>query len=77
LRWHRQIPMFGYIVDFWCPSQKLIVEVNESDTPSSAKRDAVFASHGVRILHFSEDDIWARLPGVIEVIRQATIGSLP
>lgn len=52
LRFHRQRPLLGWIVDFWCPRARLIVEVDGTrhDSTQDAIRDGVFATYGVLTL---------------------------
>lgn len=75
VRWGRQRPMFGYIVDFWCASARLAVEVDGSSHSTratyDAKRDAGLARHGVRTLRFTNDQVMHDLEAVLEVIKQA------
>ena len=63
LPFRRQMPIAGYIVDFACPAQKLIVELDgsqhadASDAARDAARDAKLKSLGWTILRFWNDDI--------------------
>jgi very-short-patch-repair endonuclease len=70
VKFRRQIVMYGYIVDFYCPSRQLVVEV---DGPihvaaSDRARDAILAQHGLTVLRFSNDDVMARTDLVLERI---------
>ena len=52
-KFRRQVPIGPYIADFVCHSARLVVELDGSqhaESESDARRDAVIASHGYRIL---------------------------
>jgi very-short-patch-repair endonuclease len=56
----RQMPIAGYIVDFACPSRKLIVEVDGSQHGESVRdavRDRALSDLGWTVLRFWNDDI--------------------
>lgn len=59
LRFKRQVPINGRIVDFACFECRLIIEVDggqHSGSNSDQKRDAHFAASGFRTLRFWNDD---------------------
>jgi very-short-patch-repair endonuclease len=49
----RQKVLYGYIVDFWCPSSKIAVELDgrqhSSRRDKDAARDQILLEHGVRV----------------------------
>jgi very-short-patch-repair endonuclease len=59
----RQMPIAGYIVDFACPTKRLIVEVDGSQhgdaavAEADAKRTSRLESLGWTILRFWNDDV--------------------
>ena len=56
LKIRRQVPPGRYIVDFYCPSAKLVVEldgVSHIAGTRDAVRDAWMTQHGYRVLRFS------------------------
>ena len=60
LAFRRQMPIAGYIVDFACPSRKLIVEVDGSQHGESVRdavRDRALSDLGWTVLRFWNDDI--------------------
>jgi very-short-patch-repair endonuclease len=75
LLFRRQVPMRGYIADFVCHSQRLIVELDgeshdfESKIQQDAKRDAWFVAEGYTVLRFTNEDVLTNLSGVVETIR--------
>lgn len=70
LSFRRQFPVGPYIVDFACPSHRLIVEVDGSqhgeDTSKAhdGHRDAVLTKLGWTILRFWNDDVLRDMDGV-------------
>jgi len=62
-----------YIVDFFCAEAQLVVQVDgitHVDAPRDAVRDAVLRASGLHILRFWNNEVMAKLEGVLEVIRQ-------
>jgi very-short-patch-repair endonuclease len=60
-KFRRQTPIGEYIVDFYCPAAKLVVELDGSSHgldgrfEEDQRRQAWFESHGYRVLRFSAD----------------------
>jgi very-short-patch-repair endonuclease len=67
LRFRRQYPLDGYILDFVCFRPKLIVEVDggqHAGSASDARRDAHFRQNGFTVLRFWNDDVVRNIDGV-------------
>ena len=67
LKFKRQVPLGGYILDFVCFDAKLIVEVDGGQHSESAKdmeRDGYFESQGFRRLRFWNDEVVENIDGV-------------
>jgi len=68
----RQHPVGRYVLDFYCPSVALAVEVDGDDHASRAVRDAArtqfLTSRGIHVIRFSNRDVWSNLDGVREAI---------
>jgi len=81
LSFRRQMPIAGYIVDFACPSRKIIVEVDGSqhgqDTNLRAdeRRSKTLGELGWTILRFWNDDILRDIDGVCRHI-VTTVGTV-
>ncbi|MBV8120002.1 MAG: endonuclease domain-containing protein [Alphaproteobacteria bacterium] len=81
LRFRRQHPIGPYIVDFYCPSARLAVEVNGFAHDAAAqvrhdqRRETWLAQKGVRVLRFGAADVLRdeRLEGVLAEIEQAAV----
>ena len=74
LKFRRQYSILNYIVDFYCPELNLALEVdgdthcNESARLYDASRTREIESLGVKIIRFTNNDIYENLDGVIETI---------
>jgi very-short-patch-repair endonuclease len=72
LKFKRQVPLDGYIVDFVCFEAKLIIEVDGGQHSGSAAdllRDEHFRAAGFRTLRFWNNDVLENLDGVHERIQ--------
>ena len=71
LKFRRQAPIGPYIVDFFCPAVRLIVELDGEthvDAPSDRLRDAWLAREGYRVLRILNNDVTGNLEGVLQLI---------
>ncbi|UCI22517.1 endonuclease domain-containing protein [Mesorhizobium sp. B2-1-8] len=74
LAFRRQMPIGGYIVDFACPTKKLIVEIDGSQHATAkasemdAARTAKLKALGWTILRFWNDDIIRDIDNVCQHI---------
>jgi very-short-patch-repair endonuclease len=60
LKFRRQTPIGPYIVDLFCPSKRLIVELDggqHNGSSADEKRTAWLESHGYRVLRFWNNDV--------------------
>ncbi len=79
---YRQKPIGNYIVDFYAPKAKIVVEVDGSQHMESEQaardlqRDAFLASKGLRVLRFDDLQVLKEIEGVMEVILSAISESL-
>jgi very-short-patch-repair endonuclease len=73
-RFRRQYSIDNYIVDFYCPDAKLVIEIDggyhsEAEVKiRDAERQAQIESYGVKFLRFSNQQVLENLPEVIEKI---------
>ena len=79
--WARQVPMLGYIADFYCAQRRLVVEADGSSHRDRAAadrlRDQVMFVNGISVLRFRNEEIIANLPGVLRTIAAAPAGVAP
>ena len=74
LQFYRQKPLGNFIVDFYCPTAQLIIEIDggqhyeEEGRFRDGLRDGYLESLGLRVLRFSNLDVLKNVDGVIAVI---------
>jgi very-short-patch-repair endonuclease len=74
LKFRRQVPIAGYIVDFACPAIKLIVELdgsqhgNEPNVVKDSIRTETLERLGWTLLRFWNDDVLRDIEGVCQHI---------
>jgi very-short-patch-repair endonuclease len=72
LRFRRQHPVGRFILDFYCPSHRLVVEVDGGVHDAQQERDAArtqaLETHGYRVLRFRNDEVLHDLPSVVSRI---------
>jgi very-short-patch-repair endonuclease len=72
VRFRRQVPLAGYIVDFLCPQAKLVVEVDGDQHASAIEYDEVRTARlvhaGYRVLRYANRDVLLRLTDVVDDI---------
>lgn len=74
-RFRRQQPIGRYVVDFFCPEAKLIVEVDGGQhAGDSGVRTRWLAGRGYRVIRFWNNDVLRSTDGVAEKIREALHG---
>ena len=70
----RQRPIGNYIVDFYCPEAKLVIEVDGGDhftkpgIEEDRKRDEYLNSLGLSVIRFSDIDVLKNIEGVVSRI---------
>jgi len=73
-QFYRQKPIGDYIVDFFCPRAKLVIEVDGSQhfsdemTEYDRIRNEYLSSLGLRVLRFTNTDVLTYIEGVVESI---------
>ena len=73
-QFYRQRPIAEYIVDFYCPKAKLVIELDGSQHKSvdNIKRDTLkdknLESLGLKVLRYNNNDITENIEGVLERI---------
>jgi very-short-patch-repair endonuclease len=72
LRFRRQHFIDRFIVDFYCQSARLVIEVDgpvhDQQTEYDATRTEFLESLGLRVMRFSNDDVLTRMQSVLEAI---------
>ena len=74
LRFRRQHPVGNFILDFYCPSLKLVIEVDGNIHRDRINYDDArtnkLAEYGYTVLRFSNERVIGDLPGVLAEIKQ-------
>jgi BirA family biotin operon repressor/biotin-[acetyl-CoA-carboxylase] ligase len=76
VKFRRQVPFDNYILDFYCASAKLCVEldggqhITNEGIQKDQKRDRDLKEKGVEVLRFSDADALKNTDGVLQVIRE-------
>lgn len=77
LKFKRQVPLDGYIIDFVCFEARLIVEVDggqHAESQHDAVRDRHFEAAGFRVLRLWNDEVLKNIDGVCLAILQEARG---
>lgn len=87
VRFYRQRPLGPYIVDFYAPKARLVIELDGSQhfEPRHSERDALrdgwLQSQGIAVLRFDDRQALLETEAVLEVIlaavRKAVAGEIP
>ena len=70
----RQFGIGRYIVDFYCPAKKVVIELDgdshytEEGMAYDQERDQYMASLGIRVIRFTNQQVMQQLDGVMEVL---------
>jgi len=86
-QFYRQKPVGDYIVDFYCPKAKLVIEIDGSQhfsdemTSYDRIRDEHLSSLGLRVLRFTNTEVLTNTEGVLERIsenmEEIPVGKIP
>jgi very-short-patch-repair endonuclease len=74
VQFYRQKPLLSFIVDFYCPAAKLVIELDgsqhfeEGHQAKDQSRDAALAGLGLRVLRFDNRQILLETNAVLTVI---------
>jgi len=76
LRFRAQHPVGRFILDFYCPSCKLAIELDGSVHDGQGEQDAarteLLAAYGYRVLRFRNDEVMTEMAGVLRRIVEAS-----
>lgn len=74
LQFYRQKPLLVFIVDFYCPKAKLVIELDgsqhfeEAHRAADVERDAALEGLGLRVLRFDNRQVFTETEVVMAVI---------
>jgi very-short-patch-repair endonuclease len=79
LKFRPQHPVGPFILDFYCPARKLVVEldggVHEEQAGYDEARTDQLENYGYRVIRFRNEEVLENLPAVLERILEAARGS--
>ena len=79
LKFRRQHPLGAYILDFYCHSSQVSIEIDggyhnlEEQKTYDAERTAFIQESGIRELRFSNEAVMKNIDAVLSMIREACI----
>ena len=80
-KFRRQLAIGRHVVDFACPSHRLIVELDGGQHAAQMTRDEMrsraLAAHGYRVIRFWNNDVNDNLAGVLDTIESALVDPSP
>ncbi|MEY8848309.1 endonuclease domain-containing protein [Psychroserpens sp. XS_ASV72] len=75
-KFRRQHSIVNYIVDFYCPEEKLVIEVDGSvhhntiNSDYDHKRTEDLNAFGLQVIRFTNDEVFESLDHILERIKQ-------
>ena len=76
-KFRRQVSIGRYIVDFYCPEARLVIELDGARHFSitiddyEAERTRYLEQEGLKVIRFENKEIYDHLEGALEMIKQA------
>ena len=75
VRFRRQLSIGPYIVDFVCPSKKLIIELDggqhANQSAEDAKRTEFLEQQGYKVLRYWNNEVFQNIEAVLKSIKAA------
>lgn len=72
VKFRRQHGIGDYIVDFYCPAKKLVIELDGSQHMENQEYDAIrtnfLNAQGIKVLRFWNNEVMANMEGVLQTI---------
>ena len=74
-RFNRQVQVGPLYCDMLCRQERLAIELDgfshDIQPGRDQWRDRILADYGVRVLHFSNQDVFQHMEGVLHLVREA------
>jgi very-short-patch-repair endonuclease len=80
-KFRRQHEFGPYILDFFCPARRIVIEVDGAEhlTPAGlaadVERTRYLESHGLRVLRFNDSEVLTETDRVMEAVQAALEGT--
>ncbi len=74
-KFRRQHSIDNFILDFYCPAEKLAIELDggyhstSKQKASDRERDSILKAYGIKVLRFKNELVFQNCDGVLESIR--------
>lgn len=73
-KFRREHPLFKFIVDFYCPEKKLVVEIDgkihDFQKEYDERRTYELEKFGIKVLRFANEDILNNIENVLEEVKK-------
>jgi very-short-patch-repair endonuclease len=80
-KFRRQHPVGRFILDFYCPVCKLVIEldgaIHNNQTDYDADRTKYLETHGYKVLRFHNEEVMQQLEKVLDFILEAALALTP
>jgi very-short-patch-repair endonuclease len=77
VRFRSQVCIVRFIVDFYCPSRRLVVEVDggahDARSDADAERDRILEALRFRVLRVRNEDVLEDLEAIVQIIVNALV----
>jgi very-short-patch-repair endonuclease len=81
LRFRRQHSVGPYVADYYCPSTKVVIELDgrshDGQRDKDRQRQDYLERQGLRVIRFGNDSVLKNLNGVLEAIADACKSAQP
>jgi very-short-patch-repair endonuclease len=71
---HRQKPIDEYVIDFYCPRLKLVLEIDGDSHDGKEETDRIrqdkLESMGLAVLRFWDSDVKSNVDGIVEQLKE-------
>ena len=77
LKFYRQYSIGSYILDFYCPTHRLAIEIDggqhneDGEQVHDAQRTKYLLEQGIRVMRFWNNDVITNIDGILETILMA------
>lgn len=79
-RFRRQYSVGPYVLDFYCPSLKLAIEIDGDShlaveaQANDRERQISIEALGIRFLRFTNGEVFENMDGVVDTVRETVMG---
>lgn len=83
VQFYRQKPLLGYVLDFYAPAARLVVELDggqhfqDGARIADARRDCALRGLGLKVLRFDDRQVLLETDAVVEAIWREVVARRP